>query len=101
MSASIVSDNNGLIRLEGVLDFTTAVSLRSDLEEAVKAQSSDITLDFAGVTLTNSVSLSLILVAARALEGREGSLRLQSVPDGLRSIARVCELEDWLGTLTV
>lgn len=101
MSATIVSDNNGLIRLEGELDFITAVSLRPEIEAAVKAQTSDITLDFAGVTLTNSVGLSLILVAARALEGREGSLRLQNVPAGLQSIARVCELEDWLGTLTV
>ncbi len=101
MSASITSDNSGLILLEGELDFTSAVSLRTDIEEVIKAQSGDVTLDFAKVTLTNSVGLSLILVAARALEGQAGSLRLKNVPAGLQSIARVCELEDWLATLTV
>lgn len=101
MSASIATDNNGLIRFEGELDFTTAVRLRGELEQAVKAQSGDVTLDFAGVSQTNSVGLSLILVAARSMGERESSLRLQNVPKGLQSIAKVCELEDWLGTLTV
>ncbi|WP_339843670.1 STAS domain-containing protein [uncultured Halopseudomonas sp.] len=101
MSASIASDSSGLIRIEGELDFTSAVSLRTDIVDAIKTQSGDVTLDFGKVTLTNSVGLSLILVAARALEGRAGSLRLQNVPAGLQSIARVCELEDWLATLTV
>lgn len=101
MSASIASDKDGLIRLEGELDFTSAVALRAELEQAVKAQSGDVTLDFAGVSHTNSVGLSLILVAARALGEGNGNLRLQNLPAGLQSIARVCELEDWLGTLTV
>ncbi|WP_373186450.1 lipid asymmetry maintenance protein MlaB [Halopseudomonas sp.] len=101
MSASIASDNDGLIRLEGELDFTSAVSLRGELEQAVKTQSGNVTLDFAGVSQTNSVGLSLILVAARALADDGGSLRLQNLPEGLRSIAKVCELEDWLATLTV
>lgn len=101
MSASIASDKGGLIQFEGELDFNSAVSLRSELEQAVRTQSGDVTLDFAGVSHTNSVGLSLILVAARALDGRNGNLRLQNVPAGLQSIARVCELEDWLGTLTI
>lgn len=101
MSASIASDKDGLIRLEGELDFTTGVSLRAEIEQAVRAQSGDVTLDFAGVTHTNSVGLSLILVAARSQAEGAGRLRLQNVPTGLQSIARVCELEDWLATLTV
>lgn len=101
MSASIASDKSGLIRFEGELDFTSGVSLRAELEQAVKAQTGDVTLDFAGVTHTNSVGLSLILVAARAQADGSGRLRLQNVPAGLQSIARVCELEDWLATLAV
>lgn len=100
MSATIATDQGGLIRLEGELDFTSGVDLRAKLEQAVRAHTGDVTLDFAAVTHTNSVGLSLILVAARAQAGA-GSLRLRNVPAGLQSIARVCELEDWLATLAV
>jgi len=101
LSASIASDTGGLIRLEGELDFTSGVGLRTDLERAIKAQTGDVTLDFAGVTHTNSVGLSLILVAARAQPEGTGSVRLQNLPAGLQSIAKVCELDDWLATLAV
>lgn len=101
MSASITSVQDGLIRLEGALDFISAVNLRGELEQSVRAQTGDVVLDFSGVSQTNSVGLSLILVAARALAERNATLRLQHLPEGLQSIARVCELEDWLDSLTV
>lgn len=101
MSASAQLAGPGLVRLAGDLDFASAVPLRSELERALVDAGSRVTLDFADVTRSNSVGLSLILLAARLLEQRSGSLQVTALPEGLQSIASVCELDEWLASITV
>lgn len=87
------------VSLEGTLDFRTAMDLRAQLRRALEVVPGDMLLDLSGVEHANSVGLSLILLLARGLEQRGSKLRIQNLPSGLRSIARVCELEEWLGEL--
>lgn len=101
MTARVVIGEDARIRIEGELDFVTAVSLRPELESAIDRAGKDVILDLSGVSRVNSVGLSLILVAARRLNGRGGDLRLSHVPQGLRSIATVCQLDEWLDSVTV
>ncbi|WP_304639584.1 STAS domain-containing protein [Pseudomonas sp.] len=101
MSASALAAGPGLVRLEGDLNFAGAVPLRLELERALATAGSQVTLDFGGVLRSNSVGLSLILLAARQLEERGGSLRVSRIPSGLKSIASVCELDEWLASITV
>ena len=101
MKTQVVSEDGTRISIEGELDFVTAVTLRSELESAIDAAGKDVVLDLSGVTRANSVGLSLILVAARRLSEKGGSLRLSEVPQALRSIATVCQLDEWLASVTV
>ncbi|PKM31311.1 MAG: anti-anti-sigma factor [Gammaproteobacteria bacterium HGW-Gammaproteobacteria-11] len=100
MTARITQAEKGVVSLEGEIDFTTAMTLREALQHQVKTLSGDLTLDMSGVTRANSVALSLLLFVAREL-GTGRSLRVRAMPVGLQSIARVCELDDWLEALAV
>ncbi|WP_150302805.1 STAS domain-containing protein [Pseudomonas saliphila] len=101
MKARVVSEEGARISIEGELDFATAVSVRSELESAIDSAGQDVLLDLSGVSRANSVGLSLILVAARRLSEKGGNLRLTEVPQALRSIATVCQLDEWLASVTV
>lgn len=95
----LVADQADILRLEGELDFASAVAVRPELEKRLDAASSVMTLDLSGLTRVNSVGLSLILVAARRLEQRGGSLAIRGVPAGLQSMAAVYGLDQWLNSI--
>lgn len=101
MSASAQVAGPGLVALAGELDFAGAPALRKELERALANAGSQVTLDLGGVLRSNSVGLSLILLAARQIDQRGGSLRVSRLPQGLKSIASVCELDEWLASITV
>ncbi|HDZ56020.1 MAG TPA: anti-sigma factor antagonist [Pseudomonas xinjiangensis] len=100
MTARVVDAGNGVLNMEGVLDFASVVPLREDLERAVESSQGNIILDLGGVTRANSVGLSLILIVARALASRGDRFHIRNVPSGLQSIATVCELDEWLASVT-
>lgn len=95
----LVADQANILRLEGELDFASAVAVRPELEKRLDAASSVMTLDLSGLTRVNSVGLSLILVAARRLEQQGGSLVIRGVPEGLQSMAAVYGLDQWLNSI--
>lgn len=96
MSARVNSGAQGQLALEGELTFANAMDMRSQLQQALASMRGDIILDLSAVTRSNSVGLSLILLVARIVSERGDRLRVVSLPVGLHSIARVCELDDWL-----
>jgi phospholipid transport system transporter-binding protein len=100
VTASAVVVEPGRVELSGDLDFVAAVPLRLELERALATAGEHVTLDFGGVERSNSVGLSLILMAARRLDERGGVLRVSGLPEGLKSIASVCELDEWLASIT-
>ncbi|KAA0692479.1 anti-sigma factor antagonist [Halopseudomonas laoshanensis] len=99
MSAQVKRGEQGVIALEGQLDFGSAMDVRKQLQQSLADTQGDITLDLSGVEHSNSVGLALILLVARIVSERGDQLRVVSMPAGLESIARVCELDDWLTTL--
>lgn len=101
MKARVVSTDGATIGIEGELDFVTAVTLRPELEAAIDGAGKDVVLDLSGVSRANSVGLSLVLVAARRVREKGGNLRLTEVPQALRSIATVCQLDEWLASVTL
>ncbi|UAW97823.1 STAS domain-containing protein [Halopseudomonas nanhaiensis] len=101
MSIRLLADQPDRLRLEGELDFASAVTLRPELERQVSAAGPSVLLDMSGVTRVNSVGLSLILVAARIVEAQGGSLSVSGVPEGLQSMAVVCGLDQWLDSIAV
>ncbi|PCC99153.1 lipid asymmetry maintenance protein MlaB [Halopseudomonas pelagia] len=99
MSAQVTRGEQGVIALAGQLNFDSAMDVRKQLQQNLADTQGDITLDLSGVEHSNSVGLALILLVARIVSERGDQLRVVSMPAGLESIARVCELDDWLTTL--
>lgn len=89
------------LRLEGELDFVSAIPVRDALDTYLAASAGKrVTLDLSGVTRVNSVGLSLLLAAARAAQQSKVQLQTIGLPAGLLSMAAVCGLDDWLETLS-
>lgn len=99
MSAQVTRGEQGVVALAGQLNFDNAMQLRQQLLQSLADTQGNVTLDLSAVEHSNSVGLALILLVARTVSARGDQLRVISVPEGLQSIARVCELEDWLATL--
>lgn len=100
MKARLLRDAERL-RLEGELDFVSAIALRDELAGAIAASAGQpLTLDLSGVTRSNSVGLSLLLSAARTATEHQVRLQASGLPAGLLSMAAVCGLDEWLETLS-
>ncbi|AQZ93430.1 lipid asymmetry maintenance protein MlaB [Halopseudomonas phragmitis] len=82
--------------VEGNLDFDTAKDLREQIIAAMRHVQQSVVLDLSQVERANSVGLSLLLVAARALKERSVELKVEGMPAGLRSMAEVYGLDEWL-----
>ena len=83
-------------RIEGTLDFDTAREALESLAPAL-ASGEVRTVDLSGVTRSNSAALAL-LVEWRALARRAGyALAFAGIPEGIRQLARVCEVEGLIG----
>ena len=50
-------------------------------------------IDFSGVTRADSACISLLLIALRE---RQGSLKLIALPESVRALAKLYEVEEWL-----
>lgn len=99
MSTQVTQGAQGLIAIDGELNFDNAMQLHQQLQQSLAEIQGDVTLDLSAVVHSNSIGLALILLVARIVAARGDQLRVVSMPEGLQSIARVCELEDWLTTL--
>ncbi|GAA6132946.1 STAS domain-containing protein [Halopseudomonas sabulinigri] len=94
--ASVQTGENGLLQLQGELDFVSVLAVREQLAERIAASRGDIMLDLSGLQRVNSVGLSLLLRVAEQAAEAGRNLRLRGVPAGLQSIAEVCGLDTWL-----
>ncbi|MAD00501.1 MULTISPECIES: STAS domain-containing protein [Pseudomonas] len=94
--ARLQVDADGVLQLAGELDFVSAPLLREQLLAAVESGQGPLVLDFAQVTQANSVALSLLLRVAEQASRSARELQVRALPAGVQSMARVCDLEDWL-----
>jgi phospholipid transport system transporter-binding protein len=76
-----------------MLDFDTVPGVweqsRTALDEAAQ-----VSIDLAGVTEVDSAGLALVIEWLRAVRARGGQVMFTGVPDKLRALARISEVED-------
>lgn len=95
LEALRVTRDADVCRVAGTLDFDTAREALERVAPGIAAREVG-TVDLAGVTRSNSAALAL-LIEWRALARRAGrDVAFVSVPDGIRQLARVCEVEELL-----
>lgn len=83
------------LAVSGVLTFDTAHEALRALREKL-ASGSFATLDLAGVERGDSAGLSCLLAVLAGARARGKTLAVSHLPDGLRALAQVCEVENLL-----
>ena len=98
MTAAAVSMSEpGVLRLSGVLDYTTGAALRSQGKALIAAsRESRMVLDCSAVTRSSSVGLALLLSFIRDAEATGKFWELRGLPQEMRGIAEVYDLGEVL-----
>jgi phospholipid transport system transporter-binding protein len=87
------SDTSGGLRLRGVISFVNAAQAFAAPPAATRQGA---TIDLAGLDSADSATLA-VLIAWSAQARRHGAtLRFLHAPQGLRNLARLCEVENLL-----
>lgn len=82
----------GTLGVSGVLSFDTAATALQAIQSALAA--SNVTrLDLTGVRQSDSAGLACVLAVTAEADRRGRALQVARIPDGMRVLAQVCEVE--------
>lgn len=87
----------GKLGLSGALTFATAADALMAMTAAVRAASSPVSIDLAGVTRSDSAGLACVLAVLSDAETASRTLTVVNLPAGMRTLAQVCEVDSLLG----
>ena len=90
--AGITINDDGSWLLSGELNFDTVPSLLARPAVALKA-GSDVRVDLSAVTRVDSAGLALMIEWLRVSERVGIAITFENVPEQLRSIAQICDLD--------
>jgi phospholipid transport system transporter-binding protein len=82
----------GTLGVSGVLSFGTAAAALADIGAALAA-GPVARLDLAGVVRADSAGLACVLAVQAEAERLGRPLAVVNMPDGMRALAQVCEVE--------
>jgi len=86
---------DGVLAVTGELTFDTAHAALLALREGLRA--GDVgALDLAGLERSDSAGLSCVLAVLAEKRSQGRSLAVRNLPEGMRMLARVCEVEPLL-----
>lgn len=96
--ARLESGADGVLRVSGELGFATAARLYAESAAVVGAAPAErpLVFDLEGVSRVDSAGVALLLTWLRGARERGLALELRNVPEQLRSIARVSDLDELL-----
>ena len=86
----------GQFQLGGALTVATATALRARALPEFAAAGKVLAVDLAGVTQVDSAGLALLIDWLAWAQAQHRSLRFGALPQPLRSLARLSEVEDLL-----
>lgn len=84
----------GTLALAGTLGFANAAACYAQVARAL--QDGIAILDLGGLERADSAALACVLAWIADCRGRGRVLQVSALPEGLRALARVCEVEDLL-----
>ena len=85
-----VTHYDGTIAISGRLDFSTAKAALSAVNEQLPNAT---VIDLAGVTQSNSAGLALMIEWLAEAQRLNQSIQFQNIPDSLRQISTVCQVD--------
>lgn len=86
----------GTLGISGVLSFGTAAAALADIGAALAAGPVE-RLDLAGVVRADSAGLACVLAVQAEAQRLGRPLAVVNMPEGMRALAKVCEVETLVG----
>jgi phospholipid transport system transporter-binding protein len=92
---SVESDTMGTLRVSGAISFANAARALTQVPQAPRAGAMEI--DLSALENSDSATLAVLIAWAAAVNQRGATLRYRRAPQGLRNLARLCDVEGLLG----
>lgn len=92
---SVESDTMGTLRVSGAISFANAARALTQVPQAPRAGAMEI--DLSALENSDSATLAVLIAWAAAVKQRGATLRYRRAPQGLRNLARLCDVEGLLG----
>ena len=93
---SVESDTLGTLRVSGAISYANAALALAHAPQATRA-AAPLNIDLSALENADSATLAVLIAwSAQALR-RGAQLRYQRAPQGLRNLARLCEVDALLG----
>lgn len=99
MGVQVIRIAEGSFRIEGELEFDT-VPAAAAAAAGFAGSSAEVAVDLSGVVRADSSAVALLLDWIALARARRATVRFINVPDQMRAIIRVCELESVLAPET-
>ncbi|HHX06665.1 MAG: STAS domain-containing protein [Thiopseudomonas sp.] len=97
MSNDSVTLEDGVLRIQGVLDYRSGPLLRKQGQELIRSSKADnLEVNCAAVEKSSSVGLALLLAFMRDAEQGGKTVKLTHLPLDMQKIAEVCGLTEIL-----
>ena len=97
MSNDSVTLEDGVLRIQGVLDYRSGPLLRKQGQELIRSSKADnLEVNCAAVEKSSSVGLALLLAFMRDAEQGGKTVKLTHLPKKKKKIAEVCGLTEIL-----
>ena len=93
---SVESDTMGTLRVSGAISYANAARALTQVPQAPRAGAT-MDIDLAALENSDSATLALLIAWAAAVNKRGATLRYRRAPQGLRNLARLCNVDDLLG----
>jgi phospholipid transport system transporter-binding protein len=93
---SVESDTLGTLRVSGAISYANATLALAHAPQATRT-SAPLNIDLSALENADSATLAVLIAWSAQARRRGSALRYQRAPQGLRNLARLCEVDTLLG----
>jgi len=93
---SVESDTLGTLRVSGAITFANAARALLHAPQATR-DGATLNIDLAALENADSATLAVLIAWSADASRRGAALRYQRTPQGLRNLARLCDVDTLLG----
>ena len=93
---NVESDTLGTLRVSGAISYANAAQALVHAPQAARA-GAPLAIDLSALENADSATLAVLIAWSAQAARRGASLRYQRAPQGLRNLARLCEVDALLG----
>jgi len=93
---SLESDTMGTLRLSGAISYANAAHAMMQAPHAAR-RGGALDVDLAALENADSATLAVLIAWSAAARRKGATLRYRRAPQGLRNLARLCEVDALLG----